>query len=193
MVMTRRDVLRLAAVAFQPRVPQTRPAAGRLLVAARELQDPNFARSVVLLGQYDGEKGSMGLILNHPAPLKISEVLDWPLARQRTEKTYFGGPVQRTGVLALARSASKPGDARLVFGDVYLVSTRPILEKLLPESGAGKLRLYLGYSGWGTGQLEMELRIGSWHVVPGDADVVFDPAPATLWDRMIKRTELRIA
>jgi putative transcriptional regulator len=195
--MTRRKLLAsmasIAAAAAQPRVPGVKPAAGRFLVAARELADPNFARSVVLLGQYE-EKGAMGLTINRPSAMTIGEALaGFKAAKERKDPAYLGGPVVRTGVLALVRSASKPDDAKPVFGDVYLVSTRPLLEKLLATADATRLRVYLGYAGWGAGQLEMELEIGSWHVISADAATVFDTSPASVWPRLIKRTDLRIA
>jgi putative transcriptional regulator len=76
-------------------------------------------------------------------------------------------------------------------GDVYLVSRREVLEKTL-EAGAG-LRVYLGYSGWAPGQLEAELELGSWYIFRGDPAMVFDPDPETVWSRLIRGAEVRIA
>jgi putative transcriptional regulator len=175
----------------QIRGPVKDLAAGRFLVAQRELVDPNFIRTVVLLAKY-GEDGAMGLIINRPTKLPVSKVLDGLKGlKGRSEPAYLGGPVQVTGVLALVRSAAKLEESQKVLGDVYLVSSREVLEKTL--EGGGALRVYLGYSGWAPGQLEAELELGSWYIFRGDPALVFDPEPETVWSRLIRGAEVRIA
>jgi putative transcriptional regulator len=165
-------------------------AAGKFLIAARNLPDPNFGDSVVLLAQY-GEEGAMGLIVNIRTDVPVSNVLgDVKGASGRSETVFFGGPVARTGVVALVRSRSAVAESRRILDDVHLVTSREPLEAIL-ASGAGgdELRVYVGYAGWGAGQLEDETLRGSWHVVSADADLVFDAEPASLWRRQIDRTE----
>ena len=175
----------------QIRGPVKDLAAGRFLVAQRELVDPNFIRTVVVLAKY-GEDGAMGLIINRPTKLPVSKVLDGLKGvKNRTEPAYLGGPVQVTGVLALVRSPARPEEGLKVLGDIYLVSSREVLEKTLEGSAA--LRVYLGYSGWAPGQLDAELELGSWYIFRGDPALVFDPEPETVWSRLIRRAEVRIA
>jgi putative transcriptional regulator len=168
--------------------------AGKMLVASRDLPDPNFSKTVVLLVQYDDE-GVVGLILNRRSKVPISRVLDdVDGAKGRSDPIYAGGPVGRTDVLALLRSRGKPGDAKRVFGDVSLVSSKELLQKTFaapPE--ANIVHVYLGYSGWTMEQLENEVDIGAWYIFPGDAQAVFDSNPDSLWLRLIGETELRIA
>ena len=168
--------------------------AGKLLVASRDLPDPNFARTVVLLVQYD-EDGVVGLILNRRSKVPISQVLDdLEGAKDRPDPVYAGGPVGRTQVLALLRSRKKPDNALLVLEDIYLVSTKDVLQKSLASAVESKmLRVYLGYSGWTGPQLEHEVDLGAWYIFRGDAAAVFDSDPDSLWSRMIRQTELRIA
>jgi len=168
--------------------------AGKLLVASRELPDPNFARTVVLLVQYDDE-GVMGLILNHRSKVPISRVLDnIDSAKERTDPVYAGGPVGRTQVLALLRSRSKPQDAKHVFGNIYLVSTKDLLQKTFAaEAEPNTVHVYLGYSGWTVEQLEHEVDLGAWYIFRGDAAAVFDANPESLWPQLIGETELRLA
>src|SRR5271154_2735555 len=120
--------LRIAAIALSVQAAaglaeaqSTRPAdlaAGKLLVASRDLPDPNFAKTVVLLVQYD-EDGVVGLILNRRSKVPISRLLDdLPGAKNRRDPVYAGGPVGTTEVLALVRSRRPPGDDQRVFGDV---------------------------------------------------------------------------
>ena len=61
------------------------------------------------------------------------------------------------------------------------------------EAQPGTFHVYLGYAGWSAGQLEHEVELGGWHVLPADAASVFDPEPDGLWEKLIRRTELRIA
>lgn len=164
--------------------------AGSFLVARRDLPDPNFARSVVLLLRHD-ERASMGLVINRRAHLEVAELFpDQKNTPRGADPVFWGGPVGATGVLALLR-AREEAEAEQVLAGVYLVSTKSLLKKKLAEVGqADRLRLYLGYCGWGPGQLPRELEMGAWHVMPGEEKLVFDPEPETLWQRLIARTEL---
>jgi putative transcriptional regulator len=188
----------LSGVAAQVGVGQSmRPAdlgAGKMLVASRDLPDPNFAKTVILLVQYDAE-GVVGLILNRRSTVPISRVLeDISGAKQRADLIYAGGPVGRTDVLALLRSNDKSGDAKRVFGDIRLVSSKALLEKTFSApTEANILHVYLGYSGWTVEQLEHEVDLGAWYIFRGDSEAVFDPNPDSLWSRLIRQTELRIA
>ncbi|MCC6857073.1 MAG: YqgE/AlgH family protein [Bryobacterales bacterium] len=169
-------------------------SAGRLLVASRNLPDPNFAETVVLLIQYDA-KSAAGLVVNRPTDIPLARVFeDLREARGRRDPAYLGGPVGRTGILALLRSSQKPEDARHLFADVYLIAGRAQLAKAfaarVPPTA---FRVYAGYAGWGAGQLERELKMNAWHVFPPDATAVFDPDSDSVWPRLIERTERRVA
>ena len=186
------------AGAVQPaRAQSMRPAdlaAGKLLVASPDLPDPNFAKTVVLLVQYDAE-GVVGLILNRRSKVAISRVLDEvPGAKNRPDPVYAGGPVGRTEVVALVRAREAPGDAKRVFGDVFLASSREALKKTFAAAtDAAAVHVYLGYSGWTQPQLEHELDLGAWYIFQGSAKTVFDAEPDALWPQLIRQTELRIA
>jgi putative transcriptional regulator len=169
-------------------------AAGKVLVARRDLRDPNFFRTVVLLVRY-GPKGAMGLIINRQMKLPISRLFDdLKEAEGRTDPVFEGGPVARTGAVGLLRAPRKPNEAEAVLGDIHLVSTRKLLEEtLVAGTKSDAFRVYLGYSGWAPGQLEAEVEIGTWYIFGGDAGMVFDPDPQSVWERLIRRTEMRIA
>jgi len=168
-------------------------AAGKLLVAARELTDPNFAGTVIFLTQYD-EDSAVGLIINQPTRVNLSRVFDeMELGKRAADPVYRGGPVELSAVLALVRSPSEPENAGRIFEDIYLTDGIAGLEDAI-KNGTGQedVRLYLGYSGWGPGQLDREVALGSWHILDGDPDLVFDPSPSSLWDRLIKRASMVI-
>jgi putative transcriptional regulator len=163
-------------------------AAGKLLVASRHLPDPNFANTVVLLADFNSD-GAMGLIVNRPTPVTLARLfpeVERTIASAAT--AFMGGPV--SGALALVRASDAPADARRIVGDVHLVNSRAALEKLIAAGAQpNRFRVYLGYAGWGPGQLEVETAKGVWRVLDGDADIVFDANPEALWQRQILRTE----
>lgn len=129
---------------------------GKILVATSKSHDPDLAHSVILLIHYDKD-GAIGLILNKPE-----------------KDVYFGGPVA-LGARCLFRSAAKAENAERIFGDVYL-ATKPV----------AKGRVYAGYVGWSMVQLKDEVSLGLWTIRDGDASIVFDPHPATLWPRLLR-------
>jgi putative AlgH/UPF0301 family transcriptional regulator len=170
-------------------------APGKFLVASRDLGDPNFAETVILLVSYDEKQGAMGLVVNHRTDVALSRVFqDLKAAKGREDPAYVGGPVELTSVLGLLKSSSPPDEAKHVFGDVYLVATKTLLEKTLAAGvGPNAFHIYVGYAGWGPGQLEHEVDLGGWHILPADATGVFHADPDSVWPRMIQRTETQIA
>jgi len=168
-------------------------SAGKLLVASRDLGDPNFAKTVVLLVQYD-QDGVLGLIINRRSPVAVSRLLDKMAGtRGRSEGVYAGGPVEQNAVLALLRSRKPPADAKHVLGDIFLVSSKAALEQTFSSSTeSDKVHVYVGYSGWTAPQLENELNLGAWYIFSGSAASVFDSDPDSLWARLIRETEMQV-
>jgi putative AlgH/UPF0301 family transcriptional regulator len=170
-------------------------AAGKFLVASRDLLDPNFAETVVLLVRYE-EDGVLGLIINRRTKVPIARVFpELPESiKGRSDPLYTGGPVARTMALALLRSRDRLEGAEPIFADVSLVSSKALLQKKMAVgTGPATFRLYAGYSGWTATQLQGEVELGGWHIFPGDASMVFDPDPESVWSRLIRRTEQRVA
>jgi putative transcriptional regulator len=168
-------------------------AAGKLLVAVRGLPDPNFSETVILLAEH-GADGSMGLVINRRTDVPVARAFpDLKPAKGGSSALYSGGPVATNGVVGLERSAGAASDGRQILADVRIIASREALETLI-TSGAGpeRFRVYVGYAGWGPGQLERETLHGSWHVFRADPAVVFDPDPETLWQRQVRRTEDRM-
>jgi putative transcriptional regulator len=190
----------VAAMLVEPRATTLQPAsdvivrelaAGKLLVAARNLPDPNFTDTVVLLVQYSRD-GAAGLVINRPSDVPLSRALPGVAAAGGGATAFIGGPVSQQAVLALSRAACDA--CPLVGRDVYLVNTADALQKRLAKGAdVRQLRVYLGYAGWGSGQLEAETRQRAWHVLNADARIVFDPDPETLWRRVIRQTETVLA
>jgi putative transcriptional regulator len=169
-------------------------APGALLVAARELADPNFVETVIVLVDHS-EEGTMGLVVNRQTGVPLSRVFQkLPQAQRQSAPVYIGGPVSATSVQALVRSPKTLAQGRQVADDLHVIGTRRALEERLGSTtDQARFRVYLGYAGWAAGQLAQEVGVGAWHIFPADADVVFDPDPDTLWDRQIRQTELLLA
>ncbi len=189
-----RALLFLTLLSFVLPAQEVEPGPGKFLVAKRNLGDPNFYQTVILLVKFDA-KGALGLVINDPTKVTLSKLFDQIAgAEGRTDLVYLGGPVQRSVVHALVRSKTKPESGTLLFGDVYVATNKSFIEEALTASVKPELlRVYLGYSGWGAGQLERELEQGAWGVIRGEADAVFDSKPESVWERLIRRTELRLA
>jgi len=172
-------------------------AAGKILLAHPDLPDPNFAHTVVLL-VHAGEDGAMGLILNRPAKITLKKLFPQLQIPNGGDPVYSGGPVEEQIGLALLRSSAKPStkptEPLRVAGDVYMLTDKNLLEKTV-RSGkeSASFRVYVGYSGWGPGQLDQELAVDAWTILPFRAETVFDAEPATLWDRLNQKSQLRIA
>ena len=170
-------------------------AAGKFLVASRDLGDPNFVESVILLLSYEENKGAMGLIVNRRTEVPLSRVFeDLSSAKGRTDQVYLGGPVELTTVMALVRASAKPNGAQSVMGDVYLLATKPALEKALEDHAEpASFHVFVGYAGWGPRQLEHEVDLGAWHIMNAETPLIFHADPESVWPRLIRRTEAQIA
>jgi putative AlgH/UPF0301 family transcriptional regulator len=168
--------------------------AGKLLVASRDLADPNFAQTVVLLVRYDAE-GVVGLILNRRTDVPLSKVLkDLKAARDRSDRVYLGGPVERPAVLALLRSTTRLEGAPRIFDGTYLIASKDLFEQTVSKQpDAAVFHVYLGYAGWAKEQLQMEVALGAWFIFQADNDTVFNLDPDSLWQHLIRKTELKMA
>lgn len=160
---------------------RTPPArlAGQLLLAHPVLRDGNFSRSVVLLSAHDDE-GALGVVINRPLSRTLAEVSpDFALGPLAAVPVYRGGPVEEEKlILAAWRWLAPAGDFELHFG---LELDRAA--ELVAEPGV-TVRAFLGYAGWGSGQLENEMRQHTWFVAgPADYNLGTQEGPA-LW-RMI--------
>jgi putative transcriptional regulator len=167
---------------------------GKILVASRNLGDPNFAQTVILLVQYDAG-GVVGLILNRRTELPVSSVLgDFQAAKDRSDPVYFGGPVDPHQIRALRKSSTKVDGAMQICAGVFQISTKTQLEQTLNDRAAPKaFHVYLGYAGWHVDQLQKETELGAWFVFPGDAETIFKFEPDLLWPQMIRKTEMQMA
>jgi putative transcriptional regulator len=167
---------------------------GKLLVASRDLADPNFAKTVILLVRCD-DQGVVGLILNRRTDVALSRVLEGlEGAKGRSDPAYLGGPVEVPAVFALLQSPAKVEAADQIFSGVYLISTKtPFEQTIATRPDPQVFHVYLGYAGWTKGQLQKEVELGAWFIFPADTAAVFNSDPGSLWPQMIGKTELKVA
>ena len=173
---------------------QTRRLIGRLLVASPTLVDANFRRSVVLMLDH-GEDGALGLIVNRPMDVDVSSVLPaWQPHTTAPGRLFQGGPVQldsALGLVAVPGSGSQPIGVRLLIGSVGLVDLDAPPEVVAP--GLAGLRIFAGYAGWSSGQLESEIGQGAWYVVDSEPRDAFTDCPERLWPDVLRRQRGRLA
>ena len=166
--------LLLLALSWPAFADEAKPLTTILIVARAELPDPNFKDSVVLVMNNIGPAPA-GVIINRPTRIAVSRLFpDIEGLAQLDDKLYFGGPVEVESVSFLFRADKQPEHATQVLEGVYLSTDGDLLVKLLardkPMEG---LRIFVGHSGWGPGQLEGELARGDWTLAPADANAVF--------------------
>jgi putative transcriptional regulator len=167
---------------------------GKLLVASRNLGDPLFAKTVILLVRYDAQ-GVLGLILNHRTQVPLSRVLEnLKAAKDRSDPVYLGGPVEMPAVFALFKSPAQIEGAEHVFDSVYLIAAKSLFEQTISNRpDPNVFHVYLGYAGWTQEQLQKEVEVGAWFIFPAEASTVFNADPDSLWPEMIRKTELQFA
>lgn len=163
---------------------------GKLLVATPELQDPNFARTVVLVLEHNAD-GALGVVLNRPSDTTLAESLpSWADLAAPPSVVFVGGPVQPEAAIGLARTAPGADGADLdgfapLFGGLGTIDLARAPEDL--AFPVETVRVFAGYSGWGPGQLDGELAAEGWYVCeafPGDP---WTAQPQDLWRAVLRR------
>ena len=165
---------------------------GKFLVAGRNLKDPNFSETVILLIDYN-KRGAMGVIINRPTTLPLSKVLpEIKELQKRNDTVYFGGPVEVSRISMLIRSADPSKDSMQVFHDVYISGNYAVLQQMVVSATADeRFRIYAGYAGWAAGQLDAEVSRGDWHILEADAKTIFELETSKVWPEMIMRASAK--
>lgn len=162
---------------------RARPRTGGLLVATHDLVDPNFDGAVVLLLDHDDE-GTLGVVLNRPGMSEVTELLPaWSAAAGSPGVLFDGGPVGPDTVVAI-------GVGNVTVPDAW----QPVADRLgvvdlaePPPQGLEQVRVFVGYAGWGPGQLEQEVAEGAWWVVDAEPSDLTTPRPERLWRTVLVR------
>jgi len=157
-------------------------------VASPYLADPNFHKTVVLMLQHD-EDGAFGLVLNRPTPGRLRDI--WELLEGQPcdceQPIYQGGPVEGP-LMALHGDVLRCEEE--VMDGVYLAMRKDNIREIV-ERATAPFMIFSGYSGWGNGQLEDELKHGGWLLAPASRDEVFGDA-SQIWSEVSNRIGFEI-
>ncbi len=158
---------------------------GQLLLASPTLQDPNFRRAVVLIGAHSDE-GAMGVVLNRPSTATVGDVVPQlePAIDER-ETVYVGGPVQPQSIVFLAEFTDPSPAGLLVLGRIGFPTPNADIDEL--AEATSRRRVFAGYAGWGSGQLDAEIDHGDWIAQPALPDDIFSEDTDALWSRVLAR------
>jgi putative transcriptional regulator len=159
-----------------------------LLLSMPQMQDPNFARTVVLLCDYVPD-GAFGIVLNRPTgtPASAMVQLQPPVVEGNELPLSIGGPVQPERGWILLGEAPEGSEYRTIVDGVYLTTSPVVLRRVLEAQPAPRARVLAGYAGWGPGQLDEELAQSAWLMADVEVDLVFDVDPAVMWETAIRR------
>ena len=154
-----------------------------LLVASTGLLDPNFAKTVVLIIEHS-EEGAFGLILNRPTTVKLQQA--WKQLSDEPchgdDLLSLGGPCE--GPLMVLHSVHALAEKEVRKGVYFSVKPENITQ--LVHQSEVQMRFFVGFAGWGPGQLESELREEAWHTSPARPNHVFE-IDEDLWSRVTKQ------
>jgi putative transcriptional regulator len=160
-----------------------RSLAGQLLLAAPSLRDPNFARTVVLIGVHS-EDGAMGVVLNRPSTVTVGQAVpQLEQAVDELELVYVGGPVQSSSIVFLAEFLDPSPAGLLVLGRIGFPAPDAGIEQL--AEATARRRVFAGHAGWGRGQLDAEVADGDWIAHAAQPEDIFTDVPEELWSRVL--------
>ena len=164
---------------------------GWLLVASPTLQDPNFRRTVILVGEHSDE-GAMGVVLNRPSPVSVAEAVP-PLTTlvDDDDLVHVGGPVQPQAIVVLGEFESPERAGSIVLGSVGFLPAD--VDDDADLGNLPRVRVFAGYAGWSPGQLEDEIDEDAWIVAAAVPDDVFTEEPDHVWGQLLRRMGGRYA
>lgn len=160
---------------------------GVLLIAAENLVDPNFSRTVILVTEIN-EEGTSGLVLNRRTSIPIARALPQILKIfPAPDYLYTGGPVTANAVNLLVNTDTPLSKANNIIDHIYLINTLELFNKIIVKNiNIKSIRLYSGIAAWAPGQLESELIRGHWYLWHASEDIIFNKTPDSIWEGLIK-------
>jgi putative transcriptional regulator len=149
-----------------------------LLIAMPTLADPNFSQTVTIVCEHT-EKGALGIVVNKPLPMRLSDVLEQMNLEPRSDyiaakPVLRGGPVSTDRGFVLHRPGGQWDHSHKVSDMIQVTTSRDVLAAIARGEGPEDAFIALGYAGWEAGQLEYEIKENSWLSMPIDARMVFD-------------------
>ena len=183
--------VRSSPIAAEQDVVST-PAPGMFLVASPKMRDPRFKQTVILLVEHSAE-GSLGFIVNRRTDMTVADAFpELDQHRQLEHALYFGGPVQPSRIMYVYSDTDQITEQKVISG-VYWGANYEDLKGILNEKNEDTLRIFFGYAGWGPGQLEFELSLGDWQLLPASSDHIFSKDSKHLWHLLNRKKDGVIA
>lgn len=161
------------------------PGPGVLLIADPFLKDPNFLRTVIILCEHRAE-GSFGFVLNRQYENTVDELI--PELEGFPLPVYYGGPVQADSLHFLHQYPEEIPDSVEISKGVYWGGDFDAVVNLIKntQTDTGKIRFFIGYSGWGEGQLGMEMQEKTWLTVEATRKLIFHHNHNEIWKDSLK-------
>ena len=190
-----RILLIIASISYAGTAMAAEPfLAGQLLVATGEMKDPRFAESIIYLVKHSDE-GAFGLIINKPVTkVSFGEVLQAFGVDGKSAKgdifVHYGGPVSRDQGFVLHSDEIILDTSTKVKDGIAVTADVKIVQMLASGTGPRQALLIMGYSGWGPGQLEMEIKANSWFTIGADKSLIFGKEADKKWRRAMDKRQI---
>ncbi len=157
----------------------------QLLIAMPTMGDPNFAQTVALVCDHN-PRGALGLILNKPLPMRMSEIfeqleIDLKAGPLSERQVLRGGPMQTDRGFVVHRAGGDWDSTLRVSDSLHVTTSRDILAAMARGQGPDDAVVALGYAGWDGGQLEEEIRANAWLCAPVESTIIFDLPFESRW------------
>jgi len=153
-----------------------RSLAGSLLVAHPNMLDPNFRRTVLFISSHEPDDGALGVILNRPLDKHVSDlVTDAPPVGLADVPVFLGGPVGRNQLMFAAFEWQKGNGLKLN----HNVNLEEASERI--DEDPNSICAFVGYAGWGAGQLEAEMKQNAWLLQKATRSVLKPDRLPKLW------------
>jgi putative transcriptional regulator len=161
---------------------------GNFLVAAPTLLESNFHQTVVLVLQHD-ENGALGVVINRVLDVSVKQACEQVMETdcEVDGNLHHGGPCDAMLLVLHSDDMVDPEDEPVMPG-LHFSTDKETIEKLVHDPPI-QMKFIVGYSGWSAGQLEGELKSGSWVVVPATTARIFGPVEG-LWNRLMSDANL---
>jgi len=172
-----------------PDFPARQLAAGKLLIASENINGGVFTKSVILLTHHN-RHGTTGLIINRASELQVNDAVPGLVKDGKARRLFIGGPVEQAILSVLVKAKNEAEGLKRIMPGIYLDFRIGIgnADKYF-SSDIEMVRFYSGYAGWGEGQLETEIDSGAWYLLKGDAAILFDDSPNTLWEKLLRKAQ----
>ena len=169
------------------------------LISTERMNDSRFKKSVIAMLEHD-EDGAWGLVINKPmGSIPLAFLLDSSLSTsEEREKLYginilifWGGPVEVKKIFVL-HSSEYQSESTKNYGGISISQDYNILFDIAEDRGPEKSLVILGYSGWGSGQLEGEMERDHWILSDLDSDIIFEKESMKKWPKAYENSFIRL-